>query len=104
MIDAGAPTDIVDETPPYHEQAAELVARALTEEREDIQAMASAGEWLLFTSAEPLTLGDLRKILAIRPATLERVLDWLGKALSEGKRGIRLQRHQDWVRLVSAPE
>jgi segregation and condensation protein B len=32
------------------------------------------------------------------------VLDWLGRGLSEGRRGIRLQRHQDWVRLVSAPE
>src|SRR4051794_795765 len=86
------------------QQMIEVIRQGLSEEREDIQEMASAAESLLFASAEPITLGDLRKILAIRPATLERVLDWLGRSLSEGKRGIRLQRHQDWVRLVSAPE
>ncbi|MFL5734156.1 MAG: SMC-Scp complex subunit ScpB [Chloroflexia bacterium] len=74
------------------------------EEREDIQEMASAAEALMFASAEPLTLGDLRKVLAIRPASLERVLAHLGKTLSEGKRGLRLQRHNDVVRLVTAPE
>ena len=80
------------------------VASGLPEEREDIQEMASAAESLMFASPEPLTLGDLRRILAVRPATLERVLDYLGRTLSEGKRGIRLQRHQDWARLVTAPE
>src|SRR5207253_11069437 len=74
------------------------------EEREEIQEMASAAEALLFASAEPLTLGDLRKILAIRPATLERVLEHLGRTLADGKRGLRLQRHSDQVRLVTAPE
>jgi segregation and condensation protein B len=73
-------------------------------EREDIQEMASAAEALLFASAEPLALGDLRKVLAVRPATLERVLEHLGKTLSDGKRGLRLQRHGDLVRLVTAPE
>src|SRR5436305_4166342 len=77
---------------------------AAMEEREDIQEMASAAEALLFASAEPLTLGDLRRVLAIRPATLERVLEHLGKTLSEGRRGLRLQRHNDVVRLVTAPE
>src|SRR5262245_327484 len=74
------------------------------EEREDIQEMASAAEALLFSSAEPLTLGDLKKVLAVRSATLERVLEHLGRTLSEGKRGMRLQRHNDTVRLVTAPE
>jgi segregation and condensation protein B len=74
------------------------------QEREDIQEMASAAEALMFASAEPLTLGDLRRVLAVRPATLERVLEHLGKTLSEGKRGLRLQRHVDEVRLVTAPE
>lgn len=74
------------------------------EEREDIQEMASATEALLFASAEPVNLVDLRRVLAIRPATLERVLEHLGRALSEGKRGLRLQRHGDVVRLVTAPE
>ena len=74
------------------------------EEREDIQEMASAAEALLFASAEPLTLGDLRRVLAIRPATLERVLEHLGRTLADGRRGLRLQRRSDQVRLVTAPE
>ena len=76
----------------------------IAEEREDIQEMASAAEALLFASAEPLTLGDLRRVLAVRPATLERVLEHLGRSLSEGNRGLRLQRHGDVLRLVTAPE
>ena len=74
------------------------------EEREDIQEMATAAEALMFVSAEPLALADLRRVLAVRQPTLERILDFLGKTLSEGKRGIRLQRFNDQVRLVSAPE
>jgi segregation and condensation protein B len=77
---------------------------AIQEEREDIQEMAAATEALLFASAEPLTLADLRRILAVRQTTLERVLDFLGGSLSHGRRGIRLQRHEDLVRLVTAPE
>ena len=74
------------------------------DEREDIQELAAATEALLFVSAEPLALADLRKVLAARQATLDRALDYLGHSLSEGKRGIRLQRHEGVVRLVSAPE
>jgi segregation and condensation protein B len=74
------------------------------DEREDIREMASAAEALLFASAEPLAMSDLRRVLAVRPATLERVLEHLGRALSEGKRGLRLQRQGDLVRLVTAPE
>jgi segregation and condensation protein B len=74
------------------------------DEREDIQEMAAACEALLFVSAEPVPLGDLRRVLAIRQPTLERVLDCLGKTLAEGQRGVRLQRHNDIVRLVTAPE
>src|SRR5207302_9288366 len=76
----------------------------LTEEREDIQELASATEALLFASAEPLELSDLRRVLAVRQPTLDRALDYLARSLSEGKRGIRLQRHAGMVRLVTAPE
>jgi segregation and condensation protein B len=76
----------------------------IAEEREDIVEMASAAEALLFAAPEPLTLGDLRRVLAVRPATLERVLEHLGRSLSEGNRGLRLQRHGDVLRLVTAPE
>lgn len=74
------------------------------DEREDIQELASAAEAVLFASAEAMALSDLRKVLEIRTATLERVLDYLGRSLSESKRGLRLQKHQDTARLVTAPE
>lgn len=80
------------------------VARAASEEREDIQEIASAAEAVLFASAEPLAMSDLRKVLEIRTVTLARALDHLGRSLADGKRGLRLQRHDDTVRLVTAPE
>lgn len=76
----------------------------LQEERTDIQEMASAAEALLFAWAEPLSVNDLRRVLEIRAPTLDRVLDHLGRTLSEGKRGLRLQRQNGLVRLVTAPE
>ena len=90
--------------PPAGAQEAPGGSVAPPEEREDIQEMASATEALMFASAEPLVLGDLKRVLAIRTATLERVLEYLGRSLSEGKRGVRLQRHGESVRLVTAPE
>ncbi len=74
------------------------------EEREDIQEMACAVEALLFASADMILLTELRRVLAIRQPTLDRVLDYLGRALSEGKRGVRLQKHAGQIRLVTAPE
>jgi segregation and condensation protein B len=82
----------------------EVPHKVLAEEREDIQEMASAAEALLFVSAEPLAMSDLRRVLAIRQPTLDRVLEYLGRSLSDTHRGIRLQRHEGVVRLVSAPE
>ncbi len=73
-------------------------------EREDIQEMAAALEALLFIAPEPLPVPDLRKALQVRQPTLERVIEFLGRSLSEGKRGLRLQRHNDLLRLVTAPE
>jgi segregation and condensation protein B len=73
-------------------------------EREDIQEIAAAVEALLFVSAEPLATSDLRRVLAVRQPTLDRALDYLGRVLAEGNRGIRLQRHDGAIRLVSAPE
>lgn len=66
--------------------------------------MASGAEALMFASAEPLSLNDLRRVLGVRQVTLDRVLDHLGKSLSESKRGLRLQWHNGLVRLVTAPE
>ncbi len=73
-------------------------------EREDIQEMAAALEALLFVSPEAVGLAELRRTLAVRQGTLERVVEHLGKTLSEGQRGLRLQRHNGALRLVTAPE
>jgi chromosome segregation and condensation protein ScpB len=64
--------------------------------------MTAAVEALLFVSAEPLGMADLRRVLAIRQPTLDRALDYLGWSLAEGARGISLQRHAGVVRLVYA--
>jgi segregation and condensation protein B len=74
------------------------------DEREDIQEMAAAAEALLFVSPEPLSAADLRRLLAIRQPTLDRVLEHLARALSSSGRGLRLQRHDGVLRLVTAPE
>jgi segregation and condensation protein B len=76
----------------------------LPDEREDIQEMAAAAEALLFVSPEPLTAVDLRRLLAVRQPTLDRVLDHLARSLSTSGRGLRLQRHDGSLRLVTAPE
>jgi segregation and condensation protein B len=74
------------------------------EEREDIREMASAAESILFASGEPMQMADLRRVLAIRQPTLDRVLENLGRSLADSKRGVRLQIHEGYVRLVTAPE
>jgi segregation and condensation protein B len=74
------------------------------DEREDIQEMSAAAEALLFVAPEPLTAADLRRLLAIRQPTLDRVLDHLARSLSASGRGLRLQRHDGVLRLVTAPE
>jgi segregation and condensation protein B len=83
---------------------AALHAPDLPDEREDIQEMAAAAEALLFVSPEPLTSADLRRLLAIRQPTLDRVLEHLARSLSATGRGLRLQRHDGSLRLVTAPE
>lgn len=76
----------------------------LTAEREDIQEMSAALEAMLFVSPEPLSMTALRKALQVRQGTLDMVVEHLGRTLTDGKRGLRLQRHVDTVRLVTAPE
>lgn len=76
----------------------------LTAEREDIQEMSAALEALLFVSPEPLSMPALRKALQVRQGTLDRIAEHLGRTLTDGKRGLRLQRHVDTLRLVTAPE
>jgi segregation and condensation protein B len=76
----------------------------IEDEREDIKELASAAESIMFALGEPVEMADLRRLLAIRQLTLERALDYLGRSLADGKRGVRLQKHGEQVRLVTAPE
>jgi segregation and condensation protein B len=59
-------------------------------------------ESLLFVAAEPLTATQLANTLDLPPDAIEEALSHLSEAYCT--RGIRLQRHGDYVQLVSAPE
>lgn len=59
-------------------------------------------ESILFVASEPVTIGQLARVLEIVPDAVEAALDEL-HAASAG-RGIRVQRVEDRVQLVSAPE
>jgi segregation and condensation protein B len=59
-------------------------------------------EALLFVAAEPLEIEALGRLLGLDEAATQALLDELDAALSG--RGIRLQRHERRLQLVSAPE
>lgn len=59
-------------------------------------------ESILFVASEPVTIAQLAKALEIVPDAVEAALDDLHAA--SGTRGIRIQRIEDRVQLVSAPE
>ena len=64
----------------------------------------SAIESLLFVSGRPLERAELRKLLAIGDDQLSRALQSLANDLDSHTRGIRLQRLNEQVQLVTAPE
>jgi len=59
-------------------------------------------ESLLFVAAEPVHVRQLARVLALPIDTVEHGLERLRE--NYHGRGIRLQRHDDMVQLVSAPE
>ena len=59
-------------------------------------------ESLLFVAAEPVAVRDLARTLALPLDAIEMALEQLADECRG--RGIRLQRHNDHVQLVSAPE
>src|SRR6266516_5612620 len=76
----------------------------LEEVRLPIQYVASAIESLLFVAGRPLEHAELRKLLNIDDARLDRSLQMLADNLESQGRGIRLQRLGEHVQLVTAPE
>ncbi|MCL5958215.1 MAG: SMC-Scp complex subunit ScpB [Chloroflexi bacterium] len=59
-------------------------------------------ESLLFVSSEPVAVDDLRKTLGLEKGPLDEALQELSESWS--RRGIRLQRLDGHVQLVTAPE
>ena len=72
-------------------------------DRADIVELAQVLEAVLFAAPEPLTLDALRKGLGANAARLDAALTRLAADLQAGGRGIRLQRHDTTVQLVTAP-
>lgn len=72
-------------------------------DRADIVELAQVLEAVLFAAPEPLTLEALRKGLGANAARLEAALTRLTADLAAGERGIRVQRHDTTVQLVTAP-
>lgn len=62
-------------------------------------------ESLLFVASEPVTIAQLAQVVGTTAETTEAGLDELAQSYrANGGRGIRLQRKNDRVQLVSAPE
>jgi segregation and condensation protein B len=64
----------------------------------------AAIESLLFVSGRPLERTELRKLLDVDEAKLQRALESLEQQLEQQGRGIRLQLLSEQVQLVTAPE
>src|SRR6185503_1607112 len=64
----------------------------------------TAAESLLFVAGRPLDYTELRKLLDVNDTRLARVLEMLSEQLESQGRGIRVQRLETQVQLVTAPE
>lgn len=73
-------------------------------EAESVAGLVTAAESLLFVSGRPLEYTELRKLLDVNDTRLASVLDTLAEQLESQGRGIRLQRLESQVQLVTAPE
>jgi segregation and condensation protein B len=71
---------------------------------QQLEQVAAAIESILFVSGRPLERSELRKLLAIDDALLADGLSALEQCLTSAQRGIRLQRLNEQVQLVTAPE
>lgn len=73
-------------------------------EAEHITRLITATESLLFVSGRPLYYTEIRKLLDVDDTRLALVLNTLAEQLESQGRGIRLQRQESQVQLVTAPE
>jgi len=89
-------TQIQDSQNPQETRPAEAAA--------DLTALVTAAESLLFVAGRPLDYTELRKLLDVNDTRLARVLEILSEQLESQGRGIRVQRLETQVQLVTAPE
>ncbi len=71
---------------------------------DDIERLSSALESLLFVAGRPLRESELQKLLQIDERTLRSAVSALSHACQQPGRGLLVQRTQDQVQFVSAPE
>jgi segregation and condensation protein B len=71
---------------------------------QSVEQVAAAIESILFVSGRPLERAELRKLLTIDDALLTDGLRALEQYLLDAQRGIRLQRLNEQIQLVTAPE
>lgn len=69
-----------------------------------LEQIRSAVESLLFVAGRPLQMSELRRLLLVDDKRLRRGLAALAEECERGQRGVRVQRTEDSVQLVSAPE
>lgn len=75
-----------------------------TSQQEQLARLVMAAESLLFVAGRPLEYTELRKLLDVDDTRLTNMLQMLAEQLESQGRGIRLQRLESQVQLVTAPE
>jgi segregation and condensation protein B len=85
--------------PPPPDAAANAPTSMLT-----LEQLRSAVESLLFVAGRPLQMSELRRLLMADDKRLRRAIAALAQECERGQRGVRVQRAEDSVQLVSAPE
>ncbi|WIG58612.1 MAG: Segregation and condensation protein B [Ktedonobacterales bacterium] len=79
-------------------------ATALPASMLSLEQLRSALESVLFIAGRPLQMSELRRLLPVEDRRLREALASLAEECERNARGIRVQRMDDAVQLVSAPE
>ncbi len=80
------------------------ITQPVSEKEQHFARLVMAAESLLFVAGRPLEYTELRKLLDVSDTHLTSVLHILAEQLENQGRGIRLQRLESQVQLVTAPE
>jgi segregation and condensation protein B len=67
-----------------------------------VSSLASAVESILLVADEPLSIRSIARVLDAEPRAIEQALQHI--QAGEAQRGIRVQRHEGLLQLVTAPE